>query len=55
LLSDCDYPNLKRILFLQLVTKENVLIYSKRRAEIKEAWLGLEKKIGGAKINKGKA
>ena len=45
LLSDCDYPLLSKILFLQLLTKENILLYSSRRAEIKEAWSGFNKKI----------
>jgi hypothetical protein len=35
LLSNCDYPFLAKILFLQLVTRENILLYSSRRAEVK--------------------
>jgi len=45
LLGDCDYPFLAKILFLQLVTRENVLLYSSRRAEVKEAWMGLAKQL----------
>lgn len=35
LLGNCDYPLLAKILFLQLVTRENILLYSSRRAEVK--------------------
>ena len=45
LLGNCDYPFLAKILFLQLVTRENVLLYSSRRAEVKEAWMGLAKQL----------
>lgn len=35
LLPDSDYPWLSKLLFLQLVLRENILVYSSRRAEIK--------------------
>jgi hypothetical protein len=41
-----SYPNLCKILFMQLVLRENVLIYSDRRVEIKEVWNAVNKKIG---------
>ena len=30
-----NYPHLTKILFLQLVLRENILLYSPRRAEVK--------------------
>jgi hypothetical protein len=41
-----NYPNLCKILFLQLVLRENVLIYSNRRVEIKEVWNAVNRRLG---------
>lgn len=45
-LVDESYPHLCKMLFLQLVMRENFLIYSDRRVELKEAWNSVNKKLG---------
>ena len=40
-----NYPYLSKIIFLQLVLSENVLIYSDHRVQIKETWNHINKKI----------
>ena len=37
---------MSKILFLQLVLRENVVIYSNRRVEVKEVWNEMNKKLG---------
>ena len=37
---------MSKILFLQLVLRENFVIYSNRRVEVKEVWNEMNKKLG---------
>lgn len=46
LMQDENYPNFCKILFLQLVLRENVLVYSNHRVEIKEVWNSVNKRLG---------
>lgn len=46
LLGESNYPHLSKILFLQLVLRENFVIYSNRRVEMKEVWNEMNKKLG---------
>ena len=37
---------MSKIIFLQLVLRENFVIYSSRRVEVKEVWNEMNKKLG---------
>ena len=41
-----EYPSLSKIYFLQLVLRENTILFTQQRIVAKDIWLGITRKLG---------
>ena len=46
-----EYPTLSKIIFLQLVLRENLIIYTENRVDVRDVWLTIARKLQIKKPN----